>query len=98
MEDADTVIISFGCSVRSSRTAVDLLRKEGVKAGMLQLVTVWPMPEKPSAKPFSRQRPLSLPNSTWVSWLVKSANTMTMVPGLFKQTAPMASSLPRRKL
>lgn len=46
MEDADTVIISFGCSVRSSRTAVDLLRKEGVKAGMLQLVTVWPMPEK----------------------------------------------------
>ncbi len=46
MEDADVVLISFGCSVRSSLTAIDILRKKGVKAGLLQLVTVWPMPEK----------------------------------------------------
>lgn len=46
LDDADVVIISFGCSVRSSITAVDKLREKGVKAGMLQLVTVWPMPEK----------------------------------------------------
>lgn len=46
MEDADVVLISFGCSVRSSLSALDVLRKKGVKAGLLQLVTVWPMPEK----------------------------------------------------
>ena len=46
MDDADVVLISFGCSVRSSLTAIDILRKKGVKAGLLQLVTVWPMPEK----------------------------------------------------
>lgn len=46
MEDADVVLISFGCSVRSSLSAIDILRKKGVKAGLLQLVTVWPMPEK----------------------------------------------------
>ena len=46
MEDADVVLISFGCSVRSSLSTIEILRKKGVKAGLLQLVTVWPMPEK----------------------------------------------------
>lgn len=46
MEDADVVLISSGCSVRSSLSAIEILRKKGVKAGLLQLVTVWPMPEK----------------------------------------------------
>lgn len=46
MDDADVILISFGCSVRSSLSAIEILRKKGVKAGLLQLVTVWPMPEK----------------------------------------------------
>lgn len=46
MDDADVVLISFGCSVRSSLSAIEILRKKGVKAGLLQMVTVWPMPEK----------------------------------------------------
>ena len=46
MDDADVVLIYFGCSVRSSLSAIEILRKKGVKAGLLQLVTVWPMPEK----------------------------------------------------
>lgn len=46
LDDADVAIISFGCSVRSAMTAVDTLRAEGVKIGLLQLVTVWPMAEK----------------------------------------------------
>ena len=46
LEDAEVILISFGCSVRSSLNAVQLLRKQGIKAGLLQLVTVWPMPEK----------------------------------------------------
>ena len=46
MEDADVVLISFGCSVRPSLNAIEILRAKGIKAGLLQLVTVWPMPEK----------------------------------------------------
>lgn len=46
MEDAEVVLISFGCSVRPSLNAIETLRKKGIKAGLLQLVTVWPMPEK----------------------------------------------------
>lgn len=45
-EDAEYLLISFGCSVRSSAEAVELLRKEGIKAGLLQLQTIWPFPEK----------------------------------------------------
>lgn len=45
-EDAQYLLISFGCSARSSAEAVDLLRKEGIKAGMLQLQTIWPFPEE----------------------------------------------------
>ena len=43
MEDADVAVISFGCSVRSALTAVEMLRARGIRAGLLQLVTVWPM-------------------------------------------------------
>lgn len=46
LEDAEVVMISFGCSVRSSMTAVEKLRTKKIKAGLLQLVTVWPLPEK----------------------------------------------------
>lgn len=46
VSDADVIIISFGCSVRSSMTAVDKLREKGIQAGLLQLITVWPLPEK----------------------------------------------------
>ena len=46
LEDAEVALISFGCSVRSCRTAVDMMRAKGIKAGLLQIVTVWPMPEK----------------------------------------------------
>lgn len=46
MDDAEYAIISWGCSVRPSITAVDMLREKGMKVGLLQLVTIWPMAEK----------------------------------------------------
>ena len=61
LEDAEIGLISFGCSVRSSMTAVDLLRARGVKAGLLQLVTIWPMPEKEIRELLSRVRTVVVP-------------------------------------
>ena len=46
LEDAQTVFITYGCSTRSAMEAMARLREQGVKAGMLQLQTVWPLPEK----------------------------------------------------
>ena len=44
-EDADTVVISFGCTARSARQAVIEARREGLKCGYLRLITIWPFPE-----------------------------------------------------
>lgn len=46
LDDAETVFITYGCSTRSAMEAMDRLRAQGVKAGMLQMQTVWPLPEK----------------------------------------------------
>lgn len=46
LDDADIVIVSYGCSARTGFAAVEDARREGIKAGMLRLITVWPFPEK----------------------------------------------------
>ena len=45
-DDAEVVIVAYGASSRISRSAVDRARSEGVKAGLLKPLTLWPFPEK----------------------------------------------------
>lgn len=45
-DDADYVIITYGISARTGRAAVEEARAQGIKAGMLRLITVWPFAEK----------------------------------------------------
>lgn len=45
LEDAEVALVSYGISSRSSLAAVDEAREQGIKAGLLRLVTVWPFPE-----------------------------------------------------
>ena len=45
VEDAETIVISFGCTARSARHAVNEARGAGIKCGLLRLITVWPFPE-----------------------------------------------------
>jgi 2-oxoglutarate ferredoxin oxidoreductase subunit alpha len=45
LDDADIVIVSYGVSSRTSYTAVDMARAQGIKAGLLRLITVWPFPD-----------------------------------------------------
>jgi len=44
-EDADTIVVSFGCTARSAKQAVKEARQEGIKCGMIRLITIWPFPE-----------------------------------------------------
>jgi 2-oxoglutarate/2-oxoacid ferredoxin oxidoreductase subunit alpha len=44
-DDADTVVVSFGCTARSAIQAVKEARQEGIKCGMIRLITIWPFPE-----------------------------------------------------
>ena len=45
LDDAEIVIVSYGVSARTSLAAVEEAREQGIKAGLLRLITVWPFPE-----------------------------------------------------
>jgi 2-oxoglutarate ferredoxin oxidoreductase subunit alpha len=45
LDDAEVVIVSYGVSSRTCLAAVDEAREQGIKAGLLRLITVWPFPE-----------------------------------------------------
>lgn len=42
LEDAEHVIIAYGSTARSARSAVNKLRNEGLKIGMFRPLTLWP--------------------------------------------------------
>ncbi|WP_315167546.1 3-methyl-2-oxobutanoate dehydrogenase subunit VorB [Metaclostridioides mangenotii] len=44
VEDAEIVIASYGISARISKSVVNILRKEGIKVGMIRPITVNPFP------------------------------------------------------
>jgi 2-oxoglutarate ferredoxin oxidoreductase subunit alpha len=46
LEDSEIAIVTYGFTARASLYAVNLLRKEGMKAGALRLKTLWPFPEE----------------------------------------------------
>ncbi len=43
--DAEVVIVAYGIVSRVVRSAVELLRHEGIKAGMVRPITLWPYPK-----------------------------------------------------
>jgi len=44
-DDADYILVGFGLSARICRSAVSVLRKAGVKAGLFRPITLWPFPD-----------------------------------------------------
>ncbi len=44
LEDARTVLVSYGASARSARHVVEYLRDRGLRLGLLELQTLWPFP------------------------------------------------------
>ncbi|MFH1715166.1 MAG: 3-methyl-2-oxobutanoate dehydrogenase subunit VorB [Elusimicrobiota bacterium] len=43
-EDAEIVIIAYGISARIALSAIESLRSNGIKAGLLRPITLWPFP------------------------------------------------------
>ncbi|MFH1060384.1 MAG: 2-oxoacid:acceptor oxidoreductase subunit alpha [Pseudomonadota bacterium] len=49
LDDAELVVVAYGFTARAALRAVNLARKEGVKAGLLRLITLWPFGPAPLA-------------------------------------------------
>lgn len=45
-DDCDVLVVAYGITARSASTAVRTAREEGIKAGLLRPVTLWPFPER----------------------------------------------------
>ncbi|MBM7616173.1 3-methyl-2-oxobutanoate dehydrogenase subunit VorB [Alkaliphilus hydrothermalis] len=46
MEGAEIVLVAYGTTSRIVKNAIDALQKEGIKAGLIRPITLWPFPEK----------------------------------------------------
>ncbi|MBW1717402.1 MAG: 2-oxoacid:acceptor oxidoreductase subunit alpha [Deltaproteobacteria bacterium] len=46
LDDAEIVIVAYGCTARSARGAVLKAREEGIKAGFFRPIVLWPVPNE----------------------------------------------------
>ncbi|MCL2525555.1 MAG: 3-methyl-2-oxobutanoate dehydrogenase subunit VorB [Coriobacteriia bacterium] len=44
-QDAEIIVVAYGASARTAKSAVDLARDAGIKAGMVRPLLVWPYPD-----------------------------------------------------
>lgn len=46
MKDAEIVLVAYGTTSRIVKNSIETLREEGIKAGLIRPITVWPYPYK----------------------------------------------------
>lgn len=46
LDQARIVVVSYGCTARSAKSAVRRARQQGIPVGLLRLISVWPFPEE----------------------------------------------------
>jgi 2-oxoglutarate ferredoxin oxidoreductase subunit alpha len=71
LDDAEVIVVSYGCSARTSLEVVEMARKRGRKVGLLRLITLWPFAE-------SRIRELAARNNV-KAFIVAEINCGQMV-------------------
>jgi 2-oxoglutarate ferredoxin oxidoreductase subunit alpha len=64
-DDMDVLLITLGATTRSGRAAALQARKQGVKAGVLQLQTVWPFPDREVAELARRVKTIVVPEMNY---------------------------------
>lgn len=50
LEDAEIVFVAYGTTSRIVKNAINSLAKQGIKAGLVRPITLWPFPEKAIAE------------------------------------------------
>lgn len=46
VDDAEMILVAYGCSSRICREAVDFARERGIRLGLIRPITLWPFPVK----------------------------------------------------
>jgi len=61
LDDAEVALIAYGITARPARGAVEQLRREGLRVGLLELQTIWPLAERQIRQLADRTRLLLVP-------------------------------------
>jgi len=61
LDDAEVVVVAYGIVARAALSAVRKARENGIKAGLLRLVTLWPFPEKQVARAAQKAKLIVVP-------------------------------------
>lgn len=61
LDDAEVGIFAYGVSSRSAKFAVRELRKQGIKAGLLRPLTIWPFPDSAVSELAGRVKTIIVP-------------------------------------
>jgi 2-oxoglutarate ferredoxin oxidoreductase subunit alpha len=61
LDDAEVAVFAYGVSGRSGKTAVEMARAEGIKAGLFRPLTIWPFPEDEVASLSARVKGIVVP-------------------------------------
>ncbi|NPV71543.1 MAG: 2-oxoacid:acceptor oxidoreductase subunit alpha [Firmicutes bacterium] len=59
--DCDVAVVSFGATARAARAAAMAAREEGIKAGCLTIVTMWPFPDVAVTRVCGRAKAIVVP-------------------------------------
>jgi len=83
LDDAEVVVIAYGFTGRSAIAAVKRLRGEGVRVGLLRLMTLWPFAESEVAGVGEAVRCVVVPemNRGQVTGLVRRKRSVNYTPG-----------------
>lgn len=55
-EDAEYIVVAYGATARVVRSAVESARAQGIKAGLIRPITLWPFPKKTIANAAKRSK------------------------------------------
>lgn len=77
LDDAEILIISYGLPVRASYRAVDMARKEGIKVGILRLITVWPLPEDQIKDAIKGKKAVIVPELNYTGYIAEQVERFT---------------------
>ena len=74
-KDAEFLLVAYGITARAARAAVNQLRSEGFAAGLLELRTLWPFPERLIQEYGKNARFVLIPelNLGQMAWPVRAA-------------------------
>lgn len=65
MEDAEVVVVAYGGTSRAAIAAVKEARSQGIKAGLLKLITIWPFPGELLAKVAQQAQAVIVPEMNY---------------------------------